>query len=354
VTVADPGLDFWLQYVSAEGGVHERAGDSTLVLLPETLQDRHEQPEDLTITTDPEIAREDGALLLTAGHPLLSAAADAVLARGDVGCVRLARPATRSPDAEDLLARARDQFVVDHGRIDLTGGPRPAVRTILRVSSLVTYALSADDQFQEQVECWVDVTSRLPFGDEVGRELSGLLAVEHDERDMMQPDGPRLLPALAAADREIRRRAEGRRDLLTGTVFQAHREEVRRAREYYLQVADSLRRRMSTAPADKVAAYQTRLVSTDAERDRRIAEIDEKYTSAFTCLPFRLHVVGVPALRVDADVRRGNRRYPVELDWLLTPRRFAPMRCPSCGSVDRLVAGKSALGCRACQPPRAS
>jgi len=31
MTVADPGLDFWLQYVSAEGGVHERVGDATLV-----------------------------------------------------------------------------------------------------------------------------------------------------------------------------------------------------------------------------------------------------------------------------------------------------------------------------------
>ena len=354
MTVADPGLDFWLQYVSAEGGVHERSGDSTLVLLPETLQDRHEQPQDMIVTTDPEVAREDDALLLTAGHPLLAAAAEAVLADGDVGCVRLARPAARPPDAEQLEARARDQFAADHGRIDLTGGPRPVVRTVLRVSSLVTFALSADDHFQEQIECWVDVCSRLPFGDEIGGELSGLLSVEHDERDQLQPDDSNLLPALTEADLEIRRRGEQRRDLLAGGVQQAHREEVRRAREYYEQVAESLRKRMSGAAADKVVGYGARLASTDAERDRRIAEIDEKYKSAFSCLPFRLHVVGVPALRVEVDVRRGNRRYPVELDWLLPLRRFAPMRCPACGSTDRLVAGKSSLGCRRCQPPRVS
>lgn len=352
MTLTDPGLDFWLQYVSAEGGMHERVGDSTLVLLPETLQARHEQSEDLTVTTDPEIAREDGALLLTAGHPLLAAAAEAVLAQGDVGSLRLARPTVRPPDAEQLQARVRDQLSVDHGRIDLTGGPRPVVRKILRVSSLVTYALSTDDHFQEQVECWVDVPARLPYPDEVGRELSGLLAVEHAERDQLQPSDPNLLTSLAAADREIRRRAAHRRDLLAGNVSRAHRDEVSRAREYYLQIADSLRRRMSAAAADKVAAYQARLASTDAERDRRIAEIDEKYKSAFSCLPFRLHVIGVPCVRVDVDIRRGNRRYPVEIDWLLPLRRFAPTRCPHCGSTERLVAGKSALGCRGCQPAR--
>ena len=108
------------------------------------------------------------------------------------------------------------------------------------------------------------------------------------------------------------------------------------------------------AVVDKVAAYQARLTSSDAERDRRIAEINEKYRSAFSCLPFRLHVIGVPCARVDVDVRRGDRRYPVELDWLLPLRRFAPMGCPQCGSTLRLVAGKSALGCRGCQPVRVS
>jgi hypothetical protein len=352
MNVTDPGLDFWLRYVRVEGGDHERIGDSTLVLLPETLQAKHEQSEELMVTTDPEIARENGSVLLTAGHPLLAAAAEAVLAQGDVGSLRLARPAVRPPDADHLQARLRDELVVDHGRIDLTGGPRPAVRMILRVSSLVTYALSADDHFQEQVECWVDVPSRRTYPDDIGRELAGLLAVDHPERDRIQPNDPNLLPALAAADREIGRRAEHRRDLLAGGVSRSHREEVSRARDYYLQVAESLRRRISGAAPDKVAAYHARLASTDAERDRRIAEIDEKYKSAFSCLPFRLHVIGVPTVRVEADVRRGNRRYPVELDWLLSLRRFAPMCCPHCGSTAHLVAGKSGLGCRDCQPPR--
>ena len=350
MTVDDPGMDFWFRYVNAEGGAYERAGDSTLMLLPDTLQHRHDQPEDLLVTSDPDVAREDGAVLLSAGHPMLAAAAQTVLAQGDCGSVRLPRPVTRAPDTEHLLARARETFTIDHGRIDLTGGPRPGIRTVLRVSSLVTYALSADDHFQEQVECWVDVQERLALGDDAADELVGLLDIDHPERDHIEPDAERLLPALAEADREIHRRAAARRDLLAGQVSQAHRDEVDRASEYYRQIAESLARRRDTAAANKAAAYQARLESTAAERDRRLAEIDDKYRSTISVTPFRLQVIGVPALRLEVDVRRGDRRYPLELDWLLSLRSFAAVRCPGCRSVEPLVAGKAGLGCRRCQP----
>lgn len=350
MTVVDPGLDFWLRYVNAEGGACEQAGDTTLVLLPETLQHRHAQPEDLLVTSDPDIAREDHAVLLSAGHPLLTAAAETVLARGDCGSVRLPNPATRPPDTDHLLAHARDQFVVDHGRIDLTGGPRPGVRHVLRVSSLVTFTLSADDHFQEQVECWMDVPERLPLGEDAVRELARLLAVDHPQRDHIEADATSLRPALAEAHREIRRRAVGRQELLAGQVSKAHLDEVSRAADYYRQIAESLERRRDCATPDRIAAYQARLESTAAERDRRLAEIDDKYRSTLSLLPFRMQLIGVPALRVEVDVRRGDRRYPLELDWLLPLRAFAGVRCPSCGCVGQLVAGKSRLGCHQCQP----
>ncbi len=353
VTVADPGLDFWLRYVGAEGGLHERVGDSTLVLLPETLQDRHDQSQEMVVTSrsggrpggrraavDRRTPAADGG-----GRGGAGPGRRRVCAAGPAHCAGCRTRRSWSPGSATKLA-------VDHGRIDLTGGPRPVVRNILRVSSLVTFALSTDDHFQEQIDCWVDAASRVPFADDVGHELSRMLVVEHDERDRLRPDGPHLLPALAEADSEIRRRAELRRHQLTGTVSQARDDELKRCRAYYLQVADSLRRRMAGVAPDKIPAYAARLAGTDAERDRRIAEIEEKYKSTLSCLPFRLHVVGVPALRVEADIRRGNRRYPVEFDWLLHLRRFAPLRCAGCGSTEPLVAGKTALGCRACQPSR--
>ena len=62
------------------GSLSEFDGDTTLVILPSTLQTMLELPEVLQVTADPDVAREDGATLLSAGHPALSRCADQVLA----------------------------------------------------------------------------------------------------------------------------------------------------------------------------------------------------------------------------------------------------------------------------------
>ncbi|MGH9304231.1 MAG: hypothetical protein ACRDZ5_07450, partial [Acidimicrobiales bacterium] len=67
-------------------------------------------------------------------------------------------------------------------------------------------------------------------------------------------------------------------------------------------------------------------------------------------LPFRLHLVEIPALDVGASVRRGDRAFGLRLDWLLPFSCFLGCRCPHCGAEDPLVAGRDRLGCRACLP----
>jgi SNF2-related domain len=54
--------------------------------------------------------------------------------------------------------------------------------------------------------------------------------------------------------------------------------------------------------------------ATKAERARRLAEIVEKHAASHEILPFRLHLVLVPALSLPVDVRRGDRRYPHHVD----------------------------------------
>ena len=78
MTGTDIGLDFWLRYVEASGGLTDPSGDTTLVMLPSALQTTLELPEDLRVTADPDVAREDGATLLSPGHPALARAADDV------------------------------------------------------------------------------------------------------------------------------------------------------------------------------------------------------------------------------------------------------------------------------------
>lgn len=127
----DPAVGFWLRYVAACGGLAEPDGDTHLAVLPEAVRKESGFDESVHITGDPDIARDAGAVLLGPGHPALSAAADRVLALGDVGMLDLDGARLRPPDADALLERARDQFPIDHGRIFATGSPASSSRTVL-------------------------------------------------------------------------------------------------------------------------------------------------------------------------------------------------------------------------------
>lgn len=357
MTVADTGIRFWLRYVEHAGGLWEDAGDSAVAVLPERLQEECGHGEDVRVTADPDLAREDGATLLIAGHPWLLQAAESVIGEGDCGLVRLPRPASLPRDSDQLLAAAREQIPVDHGRIDAADGAAPGVRTFVRVGALVSYAVSTEITFHERMECWVDVASCREVCDEVVGRLAGLVDVQHPERAAEQPPAGELVRALAHAHQRMDARAAERAANLARQVAHERGREVERAVAFYADALGSLQRRLDSAPPDRVATLAAKIETTAAERERRLAEIAEKYHAVHAVEPFRLHVVAVPVLRLPVHVRRGERRYPLTLDWLLPARSFAPVCCPSCGSASPLVAAKSGLGCHEClrkpePPPR--
>ncbi len=348
--VTDPALGFWLRQVAAAGGIWEPDGDAAYVVLPPPLRDAYRLPEELRVTADPDVAREDGATLLAAGHPVLAEAAERVLASGDAGHLVLARPASAPPGRDVLLAGVRDAFPIDHGRIDLSGEPAVVLHAVIRVGALVTYELSAEDRFQEEAQHWVDVPSRR----ELPADLAGRLGrAEVDEHARSgRPEG--LLPAIDAAHRLMDVGATARRQTLTAEVSGAYQAECGRAAAYYADAITGIERRLATAPADRRAVLEQRLRSTREEQARRLAEIAEKYEARHVIRPYRLHVMLVPALRVPADVMRGDRRYPMCFDWLLPAGTYAPVRCPSCDREAPLVAGKLKLGCEACLPSKSA
>lgn len=340
----DGGLGFWLRYVGSSGGLAEAGTESALAVLPARLQQEFELPEEVTVTGDPDVAREEGATLLTAGHPALGRAAELVLDGGDAGVMALPSPASIPLQRETLLAKAREQFPVEHGRIDATGAPRPAMRPVLRVGALVSYTVSEEDHFQERAECWVDVTSRL----ELPAALSGRLArlepttTENSAQDYL------VKGATAEAHRILDAGAATRQRALSAQATGAYERERERARAYYAEQLSSIERRRANATPDRQAMLDARTDATRTEQERRLTEIDERYRARHEIRPYRLHLVLVPAQRLPVDVRRGDRRYPLMLDWLAPAGTFADLRCPTCGEHAGLVAGKSALGCARC------
>ena len=133
-------------------------------------------PETLTVTGDPEVAREDGAVLLATGHSVITQSAEAVLAGADVGRAVLAWPGDQLPGAADLLERARGSFPVDHGRIDLAGPPARAHLPVLRAGAMINYVVAGDEAFQERSECWLDAGLRRELPDDVRAALEAATA----------------------------------------------------------------------------------------------------------------------------------------------------------------------------------
>lgn len=345
----DAGLRFWLDHVTTEGGLWEPAGDGTVVVLPAELAARYRLAEELTVTDDPDIAREDGVTFLGAGHPVLTEAAERVLRHGDVGYLSLQSPSQPPLTAEDLQERARAQLPIDHGRIDVTGVPVAATHWLLRIGAFITYTLSVESQFQEQIETWIDVHVRRPVAADVIDRLTHLPAGPPLTETVDDTD---LATALSEAHRQLDEDAGRRRAELTRQLGDAHERERQRTITYYTDVLQGIERRLAKAPPDRQALLRSRHAASQQEQDRRLQEIAEKYRGAHEIRPYRLHVVGAPALRLPVEVRRGERRYGMELDWLIPARSFCAPRCPTCASPAPLVAGKQSLGCLACLPPK--
>lgn len=347
---ADGGLAFWLSYVESRGGLWERSGDTALVMIPPQLQRRLELPEEFAVTEHADVAREDGAALLGAGHPLLMAAAEDVLSADDAGVLRLAVPAAGPPDDTRLLERAREAFPVDHGRIDASGPAERSLRQVVRVGAMVTYTASADDRFHERAECWVDVPSRQELPEQAVERMRRFAA--DGSPAGAAPNLGALPPALAAAHRLLDQAATDRcRVLADGSVRAAADAERARAEKYYAEAVASLARRQANAAPDRQALLAVRMDGVRAEEKRRLAEIEEKYTPRHEIRPYRLHLLYVPALRLPVDVLRGARRFPLVLEWLLSAGAFAPLCCPGCGANAGnwpLVAAKTHLGCARC------
>ncbi|MGO9957541.1 MAG: hypothetical protein ACLP50_16485 [Solirubrobacteraceae bacterium] len=344
---SEPALGFWLSYAEQEGALVEDHGDHALVVLPGESQRETGLPEELTVTSDPDLAREDGAVLMVAGHPAVEQAASAVLAAGDVGSAYLPWPSSRPPLRSALEAIARERAPVDRGLIDAAGEPIAAYLPLLRAGAMVTYAASLSDRFQEQEEVWVDARTGI-------EPTEAVLAATCGRPLLARPDGPRRVleadrgQAVAAAHAQLERRAAARQAVLAAHARHGLELELARADAYYDGALASIERRRATATEDRVRLLDSQAATTQAERARRQREIEEEHRPRHTIRPFRLHLIHVPALLLLVEIRRGSRAFRFELAWIAPAGEFAPVRCPACGAAAALVATRERLACQRC------
>lgn len=266
-----------------------------------------------------------------------------MLEEGDVGTIHLEWP-RMAPDRELLLALARDQIGVEHGRIDAGGEPVPRYAPVLRVGVQVTY--QANDRFQERDEVWVDARGGLAVPPHLVRHLAAA------PRLTGRPEHLSLEPSLVTAIKEahaiIERRAVARRDALVRQSEASLKDELTQAERFYDAALESNAQRRAAAAFERQSVFDAQAEVTRGERKRRLQEIREKFEGRHEIRPVRLHLIQVPSLQVPVLIRRGARTFPFELTWWLPAASFAGLRCPSCRTAAPLVAAKDRLGCQAC------
>lgn len=342
-------VDFFVRYAESQGALAELVPEGALVVLPDILGRRLQLGEEVRLTEDPEVAREDGFVLLSPGHPVLTGAAQAVLERGDVGCVQVPRN-PGPPPAFDVLERvAREQVHAEHGRVEMTGPPNASALLVLRVGALITYGISIDQRVQELEEVWVEAAS----GELLPDELRVRVAAAATEPGAPSGSRPRTVVehGLDRARAELATRA-GRRSLELARQTSARlRAQLAVVDDYYQRVIAGIDERRTRAPEERARLLASQAEATRGEWDRRRAEVADDLTPSYEMYPFRLHLVSVPAYHVPSVVRRGARAYELALTYVPLVSGFMPPRCPGCGSPEPLVAGKDRLGCRACRRP---
>jgi len=347
VSTAGSGIDFFVGYAETEGALAELVPEGAVLLLPEEMRAALNLPEEVGLTEDPETAREDGFVLMTAGHPLLMSAAGTVLARGDVGCSSLPRPTGLPPTPSALEGKAREQIHADHGRIDVTGTPEATNLVVLRVGALLTYSVSIDERVQELEEVWVHADT----GRAVPAELSERLRAAALELGVWAGIMPPTGESVARAHDLLCARARRRADDLSRQTSVRLRGQLGVVDDYYGRVLSSIDERLRRCASDRVAMLTEQAEATKREWARRRSEVADDLTPSFEVRPFRLHLIAVPSYTVQGVIRRGARAHPVPLTYVPILSSFLRPQCPACASESVLVAGKDGLGCRSCMPP---
>lgn len=345
--ITDPCLRFWMHAAQSEGALYEFSDDVARALLPTHLREEMGLPELISVTADPDAAEEEPeAIFLIPGHPVLEKMSARVIANGDVGHAYFLWPASLPPAPASLLERARAMIDVEHGRIDLATDPVSIYWPLLRLGVLVTYSL--DDHFHEREELWVDACTGAVLDAPASSRLRALPFAASPAAECSREQDAQLGRAFHAAHDALLDRIALRSAALVRQSQGTLRDELTRSETYYGSALAALGKRRAGASPDRQNLLDKQAEVIHVERARRRHEIEAKFNVSYTLQPYRAHLLLVPALAVPVVIRRGERRYPFELCWLLPLSGFAPQVCPSCGAQARLIAERERLACATC------
>ena len=333
-------LDFVLRWIDATGGLAEAAG-------PELFEVASAAPlagfEGLSaVTGDIETAREQpGVELASPGSPLVDA-----VAREDRGAGRAARVFVVGLDAEHPGDPAR-AFRFGDAAVAVVSVRAYEHRLALFAFHLV---FESDEREEDVVEVGVDLGN----GRVLRRAAEAVLAASwSEERLEAWPLAP-LIPiatAYESACEELRHRTSATVTARQAELERLFRAEAARIARYY----DDLAEEIASARTERTPAeVAERVAATRRERERRVAELSDKYRLRVQASLATLLVAVQPkthvALRV---VPRKGAAAEMTVVWDPLLGAYEAADCPGCGrpGFEFVVApGEGRVRCGLCPP----
>jgi hypothetical protein len=341
-----------IDLVTVVGGITEERDETLLeIALPPDLACQNGIPELLTLAFNSEVAAETpGTELLTFGSPLLDKLLLPGLAIGRVTKKFAIVPGVRIPP--NLLERINSRISFERSR-------RPSVCSTAIESYesvwfqyMVTYI--SDEKFSDSTIVAVDAgtladdTAFLP-------ELKGVFLSDNSEL------APKIPPAASYSYPEIFRTAAERLKVAARPQFRYYqaqagsfcRVELAKVLHYYQVVLHELAiREKNAADPEKKARLQAKIATANAERERRITDVVNKYRLTAQARLDSIMIVVLPKIKVKLELQHKEDLYYPEIYYNLATNSVEPLSCPRCGARFT-VAYPAADGTFVCSPEEA-
>ncbi len=335
-------LDFARGLLEGSGCLAEPRGAGLLdVVLTSEVAAALDVPESSMLSFAPGGATE-GARAVVAGGDILDRLGALLGERGRsseiwTGPVYLKR--------EGLVQRAAERLSSSNTSIR-AGEPVDSIVSWLRASYRST-AVS-----EEKREGTIDVV----LNERTGAVVPGLLSLWDDAPVGEGPPPPVERLSCAALLRRIRAltEAKARADIEPFRKGLERRldRDARRARDYYDGVGGEILKKIQRRRlwGEEQKPELERIRATEAERDRKLASLADRYSVRIRLTPISVERLVAPATLVPFTVHRKEKRRELALVWNPILKEIEPLACEACGESLWSFAACNAAVHILCQP----
>ena len=302
------------------------------VIIPDDYSPYFEGESFLRLSFDPEVAEEEEAAFITHGSPLLDTITDLILQEVKMLKRHINLSSPLLPD--NIEERIKSQITFQKSR------PPEFISSEIREHHFleVIFLLSLiSDEREEKLEGVVVDLNRGCIAR--GMESRINQALFEQKRAQLYPLSRVITmgQALLLARDEVDRRAAVHNKRFMKRIASFKERELDKIRGFYWRTEQELRERMEALNGKEGAEkrlenLQQKLRANTIDRERRIADIEDKYSSQVEIEVDSLILYSLPRFRVEFSVQQRDKRYRHQLLYNPLLQQIDPPVCSKCQS----------------------